>query len=130
VAPIELEGGIGVEPLLESERALASLCEAVIGACYLQHGFEATARATVAAFSEQIEHASEHLLDFKSALQERLARHGGRVHYEVILEQGPAHERTFEVLASADGRVLGHGSGRSKKAAEQAAAEQALEGLA
>jgi len=129
VAPAELEGGIELAPLLASERALASLCEAVIGACYLHHGFEPTARATIAAFGEQIELASERLLDFKSELQERLARHGNVVSYEVIAETGPPHERIFEVAASVEGESIGRGSGRSKKAAEQAAAEEALEGL-
>jgi len=128
-APVELEGGIEVEPLLASERALASICEAVIGACYLHHGFESTAPATIAAFAGQIELASEKLLDFKSALQERVARHGSRVRYEVIAESGPPHELVFDVAASVDGRVIGRGSGRSKKAAEQAAAEEALEGF-
>jgi ribonuclease III len=127
--PAALEGGIEATSLLESERALASVCEAVIGACYMHHGFEVTAAATVAAFSDEIEIASERLLDFKSALQERLARNGARVRYEVTGEAGPPHDRVFEVAVSVNGEVLGTGSGRSKKAAEQAAAEEALEGL-
>jgi ribonuclease III len=129
VAPENLEGGIEVESLLGSERALASVCEAVIGACYLHHGFEATAEATVAAFADQIEVATEQLLDFKSALQERLARDGARVRYEVTSESGPPHDRVFEVAASVEGEVIGRGIGRSKKAAQQAAAEQALDSL-
>ena len=128
-APGRVDGGIDVEALLASERALASVCEAVIGACYLHHGFETTAQATVAAFANEIEIASERLLDFKSALQERLAREGSRVKYEVTGESGPPHDRVFEVAASVSGEVLGEGSGRSKKAAEQAAASQALDGL-
>jgi ribonuclease-3 len=126
VVPGDLEGGIGVPALVASERALASLCEAAIGACYLEHGFEATAAATVAAFAAEIELASERLLDFKSALQERAARDGGRVKYEVTDESGPPHDRVFEVAASVNGEVLGRGVGRSKKSAEQAAAEEAL----
>jgi ribonuclease-3 len=126
-APDELEGGIEVRSLLASERALASICEAVVGACYLHHGFETTARATIAAFMSQIELASDKLLDFKSALQERLAREGSRVRYEVTDEVGPPHDRLFDVAASVNGRVIGTGSGRSKKAAEQAAAAEALE---
>ena len=129
MAPAELEGGIDVPALLASERALASVCEAVIGACYLHHGFETTARATVAAFATELELASERLLDFKSALQERLARAGSRVKYEVTGESGPPHDRSFEVAASVNGEVLGRGSGRSKKSAEQAAAEEALQQL-
>jgi ribonuclease-3 len=128
-SPGRVDGGIDVEALLASERALASVCEAVIGACYLHHGFEVTAQATVAAFANEIEIASERLLDFKSALQERLAREGSRVKYEVTGESGPPHDRVFDVAASVNGAVLGEGSGRSKKAAEQAAASQALDGL-
>jgi ribonuclease-3 len=125
--PHGMEGGIGADELLASERAVASVCEAAIGACYLKHGYGTTANAIVAAFEPQIELAIETLLDFKSALQERLARDGRTVSYEVVSEHGPPHERTFEVEAHVDGRVLGGGAGRSKKAAEQAAAEQALE---
>ena len=55
-APETQEGGIDVDALLACERALASVCEAVIGACYLHHGFEATAEATVAAFSAADRH--------------------------------------------------------------------------
>ena len=127
--PDRVDGGIEVDALLASERALASVCEAIIGACYLHHCFEVTSRATVAAFTQELELASERLLDFKSALQERLARKGARVRYEVTGETGPPHDRVFEVSASVNGEVVGLGRGRSKKAAEQAAAEQAMEGL-
>ena len=121
--------GVPVETLLESERTMASLCEAVIGACYLAHGFEATAKAVVFAFQGEIEHAQRERLDFKSELQERLARDGTAVSYEVVREAGPPHDRLFEVRATVAGDELGAGSGRSKKEAEQAAAERALERL-
>jgi ribonuclease III len=127
--PKVLDGGIDIPSLLASERAMASVCESVIGACYLHHGFDETTPAVVAAFSEQLGLASETVLDFKSALQERLARDGGRVRYEVVSEDGPPHERSFEVQASVDGEVIGSGSGRSKKLAEQAAAAAGLERL-
>jgi ribonuclease-3 len=126
-APDHPEGGIDVRALLDSERALASICEAAIGACYLHHGYEPTARAVVAAFGDQMELASERLLDFKSALQELLAREGSRVTYAVAREAGPPHDRRFEVVAMVGERVIGRGEGRSKKAAEQAAAAEALE---
>ena len=124
------EGGIDVASLLASERALASVCEAAIGACYLHHGFAATAAATLAAFAEQIDIAAGTLLDYKSALQERLARAGARVTYAVTGEAGPPHDRRFEVDALVDGEIIGRGTGRSKKAAEQEAAAEALEHLA
>lgn len=126
-APQVDDAGIDVDALLASERALASIVEALIGACYLEHGYERTAAATVNAFEPEIELASETLLDFKSALQEQLARSGASVSYAVVKETGPAHERRFEVEATVNGEVLGLGSGRSKKAAEQAAAQRALE---
>jgi ribonuclease-3 len=128
-APLPSETGIDPASLIESERAMASILEAMIGACYLEHGYERTAAATAAAFEPEIELASETLLDFKSALQEELARSGTAVSYAVTGETGPAHERRFEVEATVDGEVLGQGSGRSKKAAEQAAAQRALERL-
>jgi ribonuclease-3 len=124
-----VEGGIDVDALLASERALASVCEAVIGACYLHHGFAKTSEATISSFAEQIEIAAETLLDYKSALQERLARDGARVTYDVTGEAGPPHDRRFEVDARVDGELIGRGAGRSKKAAEQEAAAMALEEL-
>jgi ribonuclease-3 len=116
--------------LLETERVLASVIEAVIGACYMHAGYEATAQAVVEAFAPEIEDALEHPLDFKSALQEQLARRGETIAYEVCDEHGPPHDRTFVVVALVDGRPLGKGRGRSKKHAEQQAANEALESLA
>jgi ribonuclease-3 len=121
--------GLPVETLLASERTLASVCEAVIGACYLSHGFEPTSRAVIEAFDEEVEQATRERLDFKSELQERLARDGATVSYEVTGEEGPPHDRRFEITATVDGDELGTGAGRSKKEAEQEAARQALENL-
>jgi ribonuclease-3 len=116
--------------LVETERVLASVIEAVIGACYLDAGYERTAAAVVEAFGPEIEQALEHPLDFKSALQELLARRGAEVSYEITGETGAPHDRTFAVVAKVDGRILGEGSGRSKKHAEQEAAREAVDGLA
>ena len=121
--------GLPVETLLASERTLASVCEAVIGACYLEHGFQRTSAAVAAAFDEEIEQATLERLDFKSELQERLARQGETVHYEVSSEAGPPHDRRFRIRATVAGDEIGAGSGRSKKEAEQEAARRALENL-
>jgi len=121
--------GLPVETLLSSERTLASVCEAVIGAAYLTHGFEPTSSAVVEAFRDEVQQATRERLDFKSELQERLARDGDTVNYEVIGEEGPPHDRRFDVRATVDGEEIGSGSGRSKKEAEQAAAQEALERL-
>jgi ribonuclease III len=120
----------GVEALISTERVLASVIEAVIGACYLAFGYQATAAAVVDAFAQEIEDALENPVDHKSALQERLARRGELVTYEVIDEEGPPHDRTFTVSATIDGVEIGSGAGRSKKDAEQEAAQAALEVLA
>jgi ribonuclease III len=115
--------------LVETERVLASVIEAVIGACYLNAGYERTAEAVVEAFGPEIEQALEHPVDFKSALQELLARRGEEVAYTVTSEEGPPHERTYTVAARLEGRELGSGRGRSKKHAEQEAAREAVEKL-
>jgi ribonuclease-3 len=121
--------GPATDALAHTERVLASVIEAVIGACYLAYGYEETADAVVEAFAPEIEQALERPADFKSALQERLARRGALVGYEVTAEEGPPHERRFEVAAVVAGEELARGAGRSKKDAEQAAAEAALDSL-
>jgi ribonuclease-3 len=113
--------------LVESERVLASVCEAVIGACYLAFGFERTGPAVVRSFYEEIEDALEHPVDYKSVLQERLARRAEAVVYRIDSEQGPAHERSFVAVAEVAGEELGRGEGKTKKSAEQEAALRALE---
>jgi ribonuclease-3 len=118
-----------VEALISTERVLASVIEAVIGACYLAFGYESTAEAVVDAFAPEMEDALEHPVDYKSALQERLARRGAIVSYSVIDEQGPPHDRTFSITATIEGVEVGRGTGRSKKDAEQVAAQAALEAL-
>ena len=116
-----------LDALVSTERVLASVIEAVIGACYLAYGFETTAQAVREAFAPEIELALERPADFKSALQERLARRGAIVQYEVTAEFGPPHERIFEVAAVVAGDTVAQGSGRSKKEAEQAAAAAAIQ---
>jgi ribonuclease-3 len=121
--------GQSASALVETERVLASVIEAVIGACYLHNGYETTAAAVVEAFQPEIEQALNHPVDFKSTLQERLAQRGEVVAYDVVAEHGPPHDRTFEVVATVEEREVGRGTGRSKKAAEQEAARGALENL-
>jgi ribonuclease-3 len=115
--------------LVRTERVLASVIEAVIGACYLAFGYEDTADAVVEAFAPEIELALENPVDFKSALQERLARRGELVVYAVTAEEGPPHDRRFTVEARVAEVQVGTGTGRSKKDAEQEAARAALEAM-
>ena len=119
-----------VERLVSAESVLAEAVEAGIGACLLEHGFERTADAVAHAFEPQIERAIGTVHDFKSELQERLARHGEVVVYRVVGEEGPPHDRMFETVAEVGGQRLGAGTGRSKKESEQEAARVALDALA
>ena len=125
------EGSTGrsADMLVDSERVLASVCEAIIGASYLAFGIERTAPAVVESFADEIEQALEHPVDYKSVLQERLARRAEVVAYRTISEQGPAHDRSFVVVAEVAGEELGRGEGKTKKAAEQEAALHAMDAL-
>jgi ribonuclease-3 len=125
----DAEEAIPAKVLLAGSRPLPEVTEALIGACFLAFGFDRVATAVGDAFEAQIEFALEAPVDAKSALQELLARRRARVTYVVIGESGPAHRRTFEVEATVDGERIGTGAGRSKKAAEQMAAEAALKHL-
>lgn len=118
--------GRAVAALIESDRILASVCEAVIGATYLAFGFERVAPAVVRAFETEIERAVAAPEDFKSVLQEQLAQRGQEVSYRVDTQEGPPHDRLFVVVAEVEGREVGRGEGRTKKSAEQGAALEAL----
>lgn len=115
-----------VERLSGNRNVLAALLEAALAALYLEHGFEAVEPAIVDAFNPRIEYALTTHVDHKTELQERLARTGRSVAYTVLDVQGPPHDRAFTAAAVIDGEVSGIGNGRSKKDAEQAAAQQAL----
>lgn len=121
--------GTDIGGLAGTERVLASITEAIIGAVYLHNGYDVTAAAVVEAFAPEIEEALDHPVDFKSALQERLAQRALVVVYAVTEERGLPHERCFDVAATIGSEVVATGSGRSKKAAEQAAARAALDKL-
>jgi ribonuclease-3 len=110
---------------------LVDAFEAVIGAIYLDSGIEEARRVMLRFFEPQIEDVEDsdrQLTDFKTALQEQLqARHLGRADYNVTSETGPDHQKLFTVEVVIDGEAIARGVGLTKKAAEQAAARQALE---
>jgi ribonuclease-3 len=113
--------------LAGNRNVLAALVEATLGALYLEHGFEPIRAAVIDAFADQIDYAVQDHVDFKTELQEELARRGLAVSYSVLTVEGPPHDRRFTCAAVIDGKEVGVGSGASKKAAEQAAAGEALE---
>ena len=117
------------ELLVGTERVLASVIESVIGACYLHHGFDLVCPAIVEAFEPEITNALENPGDFKSDLQERLARNAESVEYVVTDEAGPPHDRVFQISAMVNEEEIGTGTGKTKKEAEQEAARTALDAL-
>lgn len=112
--------------LAKNRNVLAALLEASLAALFLEHGFEAIEGAIVEGFRGRIEYALTSHVDYKTELQEVLARRGRQVSYSVLEAEGPPHDRMFTCAALIDGEEVGRGTGRSKKAAEQAAAQEAL----
>jgi ribonuclease-3 len=118
-----------LERLAKNRNVLAALLEAALAALFLEHGFERIEQPIVAAFDPRIEYALTTHVDYKTELQEALARRGQAVSYAVLDVEGPPHDRRFTCSAVIDGEQVGVGSGESKKAAEQEAAKQALVSL-
>ncbi|MFD1777863.1 ribonuclease III [Fredinandcohnia salidurans] len=112
----------------ERPALLADVFEAFIGALYLDHGLEVVNQFLDKTVIPKINAgAFSHVMDFKSQLQELVQRDGtGAIEYKVLQEKGPAHSREFVSRVSLNGEELGIGTGRSKKEAEQHAAEIAL----
>ncbi|WP_077617787.1 ribonuclease III [Bacillus sinesaloumensis] len=110
---------------------LADVFEAFIGALYLDKGLEVVNQFLDKTVIPKINAgAFSHVMDYKSQLQELVQRDGtGIIEYKVLQEKGPAHSREFVSRVSLNGEELGTGSGRSKKEAEQHAAEIALQKL-
>ncbi len=115
-----------LERLSRNRNVLAALLEAALAALFLEHGFERIDGPIVAAFEPRIEYALTTHVDYKTELQEALARRGRSVSYSVLEVEGPPHDRRFTCAAIIDGEQLGVGTGESKKSAEQEAAKKAL----
>lgn len=111
---------------------LSDALEAVIGAVYLDGGVVAAIDLIDRLFTEPLRVAASRLdrLDYKTVLQEVTARMFDCAPVYLLTESGPDHAKTFAATVLVGGKVLGEGSGRSKKLAEQAAAATAFELLA
>jgi len=123
----ELTGG------REKASVVADAMEAVIAAVFLDGGLAAVHRLIDPFLEEAYARAASGSLDrdFKTQLQEQAqARFRTSPRYRVVAEVGPDHSKTFEIEVELRGQVLGRGSGRSKKDAEQGAARVAIEALA
>ena len=112
------------------ESILADAVESIIAACYLDGGFE-SATAFIRSFILcHVPVTQLQNVDYKTKLQELIQRKKNQVlTYALVGESGPDHEKSFQVEVSLNGSVVGQGSGRSKKRAEQNAARAAIEAL-
>jgi ribonuclease III len=115
-----------LDRLSRNRNVLAALLEAALAALFLEHGFERIEQPIVKAFSARIDYALTSHVDYKTELQEALARRAQAVSYSVLEVEGPPHDRRFTCAAVVDGEQLGTGTGESKKAAEQEAAKEVL----
>jgi ribonuclease-3 len=107
---------------------LADVFEAVLGALYLDGGLEVARAFLVSEFADRLLDRDVLRSDAKTRLQERVQERGDAApYYETVAEWGPDHAREFEVVVHVAGQPLGRGVGRSKRAAEQAAARTALD---
>ena len=110
---------------------VADIFEAIMGAIYLDLGYETVRRVILDIVVPYIQNPNIVFFeDYKSALQQAVQTTRQSVIYEVVKEEGPAHDKTFTIEAKVDGIIFGKGVGSSKKDAEQIAAKDALEKLA
>jgi ribonuclease-3 len=111
-------------------RLLASVFEALVGAIYLDMGFDIAKQFLFEVFHTRVEAINpqqQFESDYKTRLQELLQeKYRKAPRYAVIKQEGPDHSKTFFVEVRLEERVMAIGSGKSKKQAEQQAAEQAL----
>ena len=109
---------------------LADAVESVIAACYLDGGMSVAETFIRNFVLCNVPAERLHNTDYKTALQELVQQKKDQVlRYELIAESGPDHDKQFTVSVSLNGTVVGTGSGRSKKRAEQDAAKTAIEKL-
>lgn len=104
---------------------ISDALEAVIGAIYLDRGFEEAKRFIMEHVLLDLKE-EDLFLDSKTRLQELVQENGIAPVYEVLREEGPDHDRRFTVAVLVKGRVMGTGTGRTKKAAAQNAAKEAI----
>lgn len=117
----------------EKDSLLADALEAVLAAVHLDGGFDASRTVTRHIFAEELANVAAQQKqpgagDYKTQFQEWCQkRHDTLPRYATVRETGLDHQKLFEIELSIQGQVVGMGSGRSKKEAEQQAAKQALE---
>ena len=109
---------------------LADAVESVIAACFLDGGLEAALKFVQQFILVEVPVTRLHNTDYKTALQELVQQKKNQVlSYALVGQSGPDHDKQFDVEVSLNGNVVGKGTGRSKKRAEQDAARAAIEKL-
>ena len=112
------------------ESILADATESVIAACFLDGGLEAAAQFVQKFILVEVPVTRLNNMDYKTALQELVQQKKNQIlSYTLVGQSGPDHDKQFDVTVSLNGSVVGTGSGRSKKRAEQMAAKAAMEKL-
>ncbi|MBR5872980.1 MAG: ribonuclease III [Oscillospiraceae bacterium] len=113
----------------ERPSILADAFEAMLAAIYLDGGIEAATKVVLRFIKKALEHVENApFKDYKTVLQEIIQKNPEeRLSYVLVGESGPDHDKRFEVDVMLNSNVIGHGIGKSKKAAEQHAAKEALE---
>lgn len=113
----------------ERPSILADAFEAVLAAVYLDGGIEPATEVVLRFVKKALEHVENApFKDYKTLLQEIIQKNPEeRLSYVLVGESGPDHDKRFEVDVMLNSNVIGHGIGKSKKAAEQHAAKEALE---
>jgi len=120
----ELSGG------RERPSILADALESVIGAVYLDQGLAPTQEFVISQLGPDIEEVAHgNYGDYKTLLQEKVQKKEGQVGYNILAESGPDHDKRFVAGVFLNGKMLAQGEGRTKKEAEQAAAQIALSQL-
>ena len=125
---VRIGHSINVEQVKNSDKILENVLEALIGATYLDAGLKTAYTFIKGLLLNDIKNYDvDDLTDYKSKLQEEIqAEHRDAVQYVTVSMTGPAHDRTFTVHVLYNGIVLGIGTGKSKKKAEEMAAKSAL----
>ena len=115
----------------DKDSILADTMEALLGAVYLDQGLEVVDPVIRRLFSSLLADLATRRasLDYKTSLQELTAAECSSLPVYELTEEGPDHEKRFNAVVLIDGEALGRGEGRSKKEAEQAAAQQAYDAL-
>jgi len=112
----------------ERPSILADAWEAVLGAIYLQYGLTEARRVVLELLKPEIEEVAKgNYGDYKTQLQERAQKEEAEINYQILAEEGPDHNKRFTAGVFLGGNLMGTGIGRTKKEAEQNAAQQVLE---